>query len=92
MNNPETKVINDIDALVDEQLRRGPYGEYGWNNDAREFMKCPHCPHDWHGLPCDECYGRCTSSTGVHSRVIDIITKILTESGIAVRCDDGYPQ
>ncbi|MFG1796733.1 hypothetical protein [Nocardia sp. NPDC049149] len=40
---PDRKVIDDIDALVDEQLARKP--------DSGTFEGCPHCPYDWHSLP-----------------------------------------
>lgn len=40
---PDRKIVDAIDALVDEQLARQP--------DSGTSESCPHCPDDWHSLP-----------------------------------------
>ncbi|GAA5087200.1 hypothetical protein [Nocardia iowensis] len=40
---PDRKVVDDIDALVDEQLAQRP--------DSGTAEGCPHCPSEWHALP-----------------------------------------
>lgn len=49
MTNREQSVLDDIDALVDEQMAGGePIGGYDYNDP--DYPKCPHCHRDWHGL------------------------------------------
>lgn len=49
MTNREQSVIDDIDALVDEQMAGGePIGGYDYNDP--DYPKCPHCRRTWHGL------------------------------------------
>ncbi|UCZ88648.1 hypothetical protein [Gordonia sp. WA4-43] len=53
--NPETAVLDAIDALVDEQLQQEASG---WDHNINQ----PHCPHAgcqarWHGLPHARCPG-----------------------------------
>lgn len=44
-----TDIIDQIDALVDEQMAGGePIGGYDYNDP--DFPKCPHCQRDWHGI------------------------------------------
>ncbi|SIC55762.1 Uncharacterised protein [Mycobacteroides abscessus subsp. abscessus] len=44
-----TDIIDQIDALVDEQMAGGePIGGFDYNDPY--FPKCPHCPRDWHGI------------------------------------------
>lgn len=51
--NREQSVIDDIDALVDEQMAGGePLGGYDYNDP--DYPKCPHCHRDWHGLAITE--------------------------------------
>lgn len=45
-----TDLIDEIDALVDEQLAGGPQDDY--NRDR--YDRCPHCGRHWHGLPITE--------------------------------------
>ncbi|QMU22054.1 hypothetical protein [Gordonia rubripertincta] len=54
--NPETAVLDAIDALVDEQLQQEASG---WDHDINQ-PDCPRvdCPAEWHGLP----HGRCPGS------------------------------
>ncbi|MBF6333362.1 hypothetical protein [Nocardia transvalensis] len=40
---PDRRLVDEIDALVDEQLAAGP--------DRGTAETCPHCPEDWHALP-----------------------------------------
>ena len=58
--NPEDMVIADIDALISEQLDRGPVDNY----DVNRYPDCNLCPHDWHGQPCANFYCHCERSTG----------------------------
>lgn len=48
-------IIDDIDALVDEQMAGG---EYGHRQRVREASRCPHCGDDWHGLAITEAMQR----------------------------------
>ncbi|NKV08519.1 hypothetical protein GS892_19330, partial [Rhodococcus hoagii] len=42
-------IIDDIDALVDEQMAGGePIGGYDYDDPG--FPDCPHCGEGWHGL------------------------------------------
>lgn len=44
-----TDIIDQIDALVDEQMAGGePIGGFDYNDPY--FPKCPHCQRDWHGI------------------------------------------
>jgi hypothetical protein len=45
---PEQDVVDEIDRLVNEQVRPGPRDDYGVNR----YPKCKDCGHDWHGLDC----------------------------------------
>lgn len=48
-----TMVIDDIDALIDEQLAAGePVGGFDYGDPA--FPRCPHCHRRWHGLKITE--------------------------------------
>jgi hypothetical protein len=49
--NPEDQVLDDIDLLVNEQVRGGPVDDYR----VDRYPKCKHCPHQWHGLCCEHC-------------------------------------
>jgi len=44
-----TDIINEIDALIDEQLEAGE-PENGWDYSDPTYPKCPHCQRHWHGL------------------------------------------
>lgn len=48
MSNPEDKVIDDIDELVDQQLEAG---------EQHNVSRCPGCGLDWHGIPRPGCKG-----------------------------------
>jgi hypothetical protein len=48
---PESEVIDEIDRLVNEQIRPGPVDDY----HADRYPKCTHCGCDWHGILCDKC-------------------------------------
>ncbi|MBM4592246.1 hypothetical protein LRM64_10085 [Prescottella equi] len=48
-------IIDDIDALVDEQMAGG---EHGHRQRVREASRCPHCGDDWHGLAITEAMQR----------------------------------
>jgi hypothetical protein len=48
---PERDVIDEIDRLVNEQIRPGPRDDY----TVDRYPRCDHCQHSWHGKPCDEC-------------------------------------
>ena len=52
---PESEVIDDIDRLVNDQVRTGPVDDYSVNR----YPKCPDCGHDWHGLECEAQQGYC---------------------------------
>jgi len=42
-------IIDDIDALVDEQMAGGePIGGYDYGDP--DYPRCPHCSEGWHGL------------------------------------------
>lgn len=46
-------IINEIDALIDDQLDAGePIGGYDYGDP--DYPKCPHCQGDWHGLAITE--------------------------------------
>ena len=46
-------IINEIDALIDDQLEAGePIGGYDFGDP--DYPKCPHCQGDWHGLAITE--------------------------------------
>jgi hypothetical protein len=49
--NPEDKVVDAIDALIDEQLAAGPHDDY----NANYYPECDRCRHDWHGVECIYC-------------------------------------
>lgn len=49
--NPEDRVLDEIDKLVNEQVRPGPVDDYHVNR----YPKCKHCRHDWHGILCKLC-------------------------------------
>jgi hypothetical protein len=51
-HNPEDRVLDAIDRLVDEQLAPGPLDDH--NTDR--YIKC-RCGQDWHGLPDKGCPG-----------------------------------
>ena len=48
---PEQDVVDEIDRLVNEQVRPGPRDDY----NADRYPKCVKCPHPWHGLCCEKC-------------------------------------
>jgi len=48
---PESEVIDEIDRLVNEQVRGGPVDDYNINR----YPRCKHCHHDWHGILCEKC-------------------------------------
>jgi len=48
---PEDHVLDEIDQLVNDQVRRGPVDDYTVNR----YPQCPHCAHDFHGLDCVHC-------------------------------------
>jgi hypothetical protein len=48
---PEKELIDDIDRLVNEQIRPGPVDDYSTNR----YPECGQCGHDWHGLDCGDC-------------------------------------
>jgi hypothetical protein len=48
---PEQDVVDEIDRLVNEQIRVGPLDDYQVNR----YPKCAHCGHQWHGKPCEKC-------------------------------------
>lgn len=54
MTRPEQSVIDDIDALVDEQLQQTRTG-YDYNVGEERCR----CGRDWHGLPSGGCPGSC---------------------------------
>lgn len=39
-------IVDEIDALVNDQLAQGPIDDYSINR----YDKCPHCGRDWHGM------------------------------------------
>jgi hypothetical protein len=45
---PESEVIDEIDRLVNEQVRFGPVDDY----HVDRYPKCDECGHDFHGLDC----------------------------------------
>jgi hypothetical protein len=51
--NPEDRIIDRIDQLVNEQLAPGPLDDY----NADRYVKCTRCGSDWHGLPESGCPG-----------------------------------
>lgn len=57
MNNPEQRVIDDIDKLVDETMAaaliKTPNGDLVPRDDYSKnyYAKCELCDEDWHGLP-----------------------------------------
>jgi hypothetical protein len=46
---PEKEVVDEIDRLVNDELRTGPL------DDINRYPTCEHCPHQWHGEPCEKC-------------------------------------
>jgi hypothetical protein len=46
-------IIDDIDALVDDQLAGGE-PRSGFDYGDPTYPKCPHCERHWHGLPLTE--------------------------------------
>jgi len=48
---PERDVVDEIDRLVNEELRPGPVDDY----ETNRYPKCKHCGCDWHGLLCAHC-------------------------------------
>jgi len=51
--NDSRNIIDEIDALVDEQMAGGePVGGYDYGDP--HYPRCPHCYDDWHGLPITE--------------------------------------
>ncbi|EOM77921.1 hypothetical protein DW322_08765 [Rhodococcus rhodnii] len=44
-----TDIVDQIDALIDEQLDAGE-PRTGFDFGDPQFPKCPHCTRDWHGL------------------------------------------
>jgi hypothetical protein len=48
---PEAECIDEIDKLVNEQIKPGPSDDYSIDR----YPKCPHCPHSWHGILCNAC-------------------------------------
>lgn len=48
---PEAELVDEIDRLVNEQVRVGPVDDY----NVDRYPKCPHCNHSWHGILCNEC-------------------------------------
>ena len=62
--NPEDRVIDAIDMLVDEQIA-GALDRWGVPLDdysSNRYPDCNICPHDWHGVRCEYC--GCKGSTG----------------------------
>lgn len=56
--NPEQDVIDEIDELVNQQLRSG-------NRSSTRYDRCPVCLDDWHGLPSEYgCPGESQDSRG----------------------------
>lgn len=72
MTNPEAAVIDAIDALIDEQLARGPRDDYDRDYLARldggsvVAEVCSVCLEEWHGEPNDE---GCPSEFGTDEAV-----------------------
>lgn len=52
MTNPEQSVLDDIDALVDNQLENYD-NRSGYDHNVNQ-VGCPHCHRDWHGLAITE--------------------------------------
>src|SRR6516162_1777034 len=48
---PESEVVDEIDRLVNDEIRAGPVDDYQVNR----FPKCGRCHHQWHGILCDQC-------------------------------------
>lgn len=48
---PESELIDEIDRLVNDQVRPGPRDDY----HIDRYPKCARCGHDWHGLCCEQC-------------------------------------
>jgi hypothetical protein len=48
---PESQVIDEIDRLVNDQVRVGPRDDYRVNR----YPPCKVCGHQWHGLDCERC-------------------------------------
>lgn len=51
---PEQHVLDEIEALVNEELTHTP-DDYSKNNER--YVKCDLCHHNWHGLPNGYCPG-----------------------------------
>lgn len=54
--NTAQQVIDDITALVDEQMAGGE-PEVGYDYGDPTFPHCSRCGRSWHGLPADGCPG-----------------------------------
>lgn len=48
---PEAELVDEIDRLVNEQVKVGPVDDYR----VDRYPRCPHCAHSWHGILCNEC-------------------------------------
>lgn len=47
VKNPEDDICDEIDRLVNEQLKIGPVDDYSTDR----YPKCPNCTGPWHGQP-----------------------------------------
>jgi hypothetical protein len=48
---PEAELVDEIDRLVNEEIRAGPRDDYNLNL----YPRCARCAHQWHGILCDQC-------------------------------------
>lgn len=69
MSNPEQNVLDDIDALISEQLETGEPDTWFAEEDDED---CPHigCEEYWHGLPVGSCPGSASEGPELPVRVM----------------------
>nr|WP_046285029.1 hypothetical protein [Mycobacterium sp. UM_NZ2] len=80
-------IIDDIDALIDEQLATGPVDDYSVNR----YDKCWHCGRDWHGLATALCPGSdFIGPVQQQGRVINVAETLrAAHAHVAVMIDSG---
>jgi len=68
------RVIDEIDALIDEQMRDGE-PRTGYDFDDPDFPEC-RCGLNWHGLPSGRCLGSDTEGPLRSTGVVEVFTAI----------------
>ena len=89
--NPEQRVVDEIDRLVNETMAAGldrwgrPYDDYS----ADRYPRCAGCDHEWHGVVCRFCACPSSSSVAKQKRVdwSDDNIRITAGSTVSVTSD-----